>query len=104
MFENDIKYSSITYKASEIAGAELEEGIVTTNRTKWTLYDEDQDYDGWTDQLVFINGKLDLEANSHTWNKNMINKKYIIDTYGEDAIVEVVSINYNSDKILDVII
>ena len=104
MFENDIKYSSITYKASEIAGTELEEGIVTTNRTKWTLYDEDLDYDGWTDQLVFINGKLDLDANNHTWNKNMINKKYIIDTYGEDATVEVVSINYNSDKILDVII
>ena len=105
MFDRDIKYTSITYNAPEyIPGEELEDVGLMNSRNKWTLYDEDQDYDGWTDMLVFINGKLDLDACTCSGNKSYIDRDHIINMYGEDCIVEVMYINYNADKVLDVII
>lgn len=102
MFDRDIKYTSVVYPACEIPGEDMGNGDYTTTRRRWTIYDEDLDYDGWSDILVFINGCLDLSAGSSYSNKTYISKDYIIETYGEDAMVEVVYINYNADAVLDV--
>ena len=103
MFDNDIKYTAITYTLPDIPGEETLDGLETT-RNRWTIYDEDQDYNGWTDQLVFINGKVDLDASKCKGNKSYIDRDYIEETYGEDTIIEVVYINYNANRELDVII